>query len=153
MTPKPFMPKVLISLGSVYCSACIVCSCDKEVAASDTKNILDDASVDNECIFSELLNSLRIRYNYPALAEAIVFDASVTHVGEVWSRRYGGPENVTINDQLYIGNLGYAIASEIVDELTGCTCEEFIAAPTPIGVKAPMEAVVEQLVDFRLNTK
>jgi CubicO group peptidase (beta-lactamase class C family) len=64
--------------------------------------------------FATLLDSLRAAYNLPALAGAIVSDTSMTEAEAVGCRRYGGPADVTKNDQFHLGSDTKAMTAALI---------------------------------------
>ena len=61
-----------------------------------------------------VLDSMRYAYKLPALAGAIICDTSVLDAQAVGCRRYGGPANVTNNDQFHIGSDTKAITAVLI---------------------------------------
>ncbi len=64
-----------------------------------------------------LLDSLRYALDLPALAGAIVTTDSIVDAQSVGCRRYGGAENVTVNDQFHLGSCGKAITATLLGVL------------------------------------
>ena len=64
-----------------------------------------------------LLDSMRYALDLPALAGAIVTDTSIIDAQAVGCRRYGGPANVTSNDQFHLGSCGKSFTSVVIGTL------------------------------------
>ena len=58
-----------------------------------------------------ILDSLRYAMDLPALAGAIVTDTGIVEARAAGCRRYGGPANVTDNDQFHLGSCGKSFTS------------------------------------------
>jgi len=67
--------------------------------------------------FATLLDSLRYALDLPALAGAIVTDSGTLEVAAVGSRRWGGPANVTADDQFHIGSNAKAMTAALLGTL------------------------------------
>ncbi|HEX9933977.1 MAG TPA: serine hydrolase domain-containing protein [bacterium] len=87
-------------------------SCRKSVASPDEKQSPPPTVHDSP--FATLLDSLRYVYNLPALAGAVVSDTSVIEAQAVGCRRYGGPANVTKNDQFHLGSDTKAMTAALI---------------------------------------
>jgi CubicO group peptidase (beta-lactamase class C family) len=87
-------------------------SCHKSVVGPDVKQQPPPTVHDSP--FATLLDSLRYAYNLPALAGAIVSDTAVIDAQAVGCRRYGGPANVTKNDQFHLGSDTKAITAVLI---------------------------------------
>jgi CubicO group peptidase (beta-lactamase class C family) len=64
--------------------------------------------------FAALLDSLRVANNLPALAGAVVSDTGVIDAQAAGCRRYGGPANVTKNDQFHLGSDTKALTAVLI---------------------------------------
>ena len=64
-----------------------------------------------------VLDSMRYALDLPALAGAIVTDTGIIDARAVGCRRYGGPENVTDNDQFHLGSCGKSFTSVLLGTL------------------------------------
>jgi len=87
---------------SVLCFLFIFCSCRKSADGPD--EIQPPPPVIHDSPLATLLDSLRYAYKLPALAGAIVTDTGVIDAQAVGCRRYGGPANVTTDDQFHLGS-------------------------------------------------
>jgi CubicO group peptidase (beta-lactamase class C family) len=65
----------------------------------------------------ELLESLRQKYDLPALAAAVIYDGQVTGVSAVGVRRYGSSVQVTPDDRFSIGSCGKAMTATLLGTL------------------------------------
>jgi CubicO group peptidase (beta-lactamase class C family) len=64
-----------------------------------------------------ILDSLRYALDLPALAAAVVTDTGIVEARAVGSRRYGGPKNVTPDDQFHLGSCGKAFTAALIGSL------------------------------------
>jgi CubicO group peptidase (beta-lactamase class C family) len=97
---------IILALFSVT----IFTSCKKSATGPDE----NQPPTDNESAFTTLLDSLRLANNLPALAGAIVSDTSVIDAQAVGCRRYGGPANVTRDDQFHLGSNTKAMTAVLI---------------------------------------
>jgi CubicO group peptidase (beta-lactamase class C family) len=104
------MKRFLIILA--LCSLSVLNSGCKSVVSTDAKQQPPPTVHDSP--FATLLDSLRLAYNLPALAGAIVSDTGAIDAQAVGCRRYGGPANVTINDQFHLGSDTKAITAVLI---------------------------------------
>ncbi|MGE5500095.1 MAG: serine hydrolase domain-containing protein [Syntrophothermus sp.] len=70
--------------------------------------------VQHQSRLASILDSLRYTLDVPAIAGAIVTDTGVVEARAVGCRRYGGPMNVTDNDQFHLGSCGKAFTSVLM---------------------------------------
>ena len=89
----------------------IFTSCKKSITGPDEKQ--PPPTIHNSAL-ATLLDSLRYANNLPALAGAIVSDTSVIDAQAVGCRRYGGPANVTRDDQFHLGSNTKAITAVLI---------------------------------------
>ncbi len=61
-----------------------------------------------------VLDSMRYALDLPALAGAIMTDTGVVEAAAVGCRRYGGEENVTVNDQFHLGSCGKSFTAVLI---------------------------------------
>ena len=92
--------------------AFISISCEKMILGPDEVNVPLPTIHDSK--FETVVDSLRYALDLPALAAAIVTDTGIVESGAVGCRRYGGPENVTINDQFHLGSCGKSFTSVLM---------------------------------------
>ena len=64
--------------------------------------------------FEQVLDSIRVKANFPAFAGAIVTTDTILAAAAVGSRRYGGPVNVTIDDQFHLGSCTKALTATLI---------------------------------------
>ena len=67
--------------------------------------------------FATILDSLRYVLDLPALAGAIITDTGIVEAQAVGCRRYGGPENITVNDKFHLGSCGKSFTSVLMGTL------------------------------------
>jgi len=67
--------------------------------------------------FATILDSLRYTLDLPALAGAIMTDTGIVEAAAVGARRYGGPANVTVNDQFHLGSCGKSFTAVLLGVL------------------------------------
>ena len=87
--------------------------------------------------FAALLDSLRHALDLPALAAAIVTDDRVLEVQAVGSRRYGGPADVTVDDQFHLGSDTKAMTAVLLGTLVD---EGRVAWSTTLAAIFPEDA-------------
>jgi CubicO group peptidase (beta-lactamase class C family) len=90
-------------------------SCDTMLLGSDPSEPPHPAN--HQSRFLTVLDSIRYALDLPALAGAIVTDTGIVEAGAVGSRRYGGPANVTANDQFHLGSCGKSFTSVLLGVL------------------------------------
>jgi CubicO group peptidase (beta-lactamase class C family) len=71
-------------------------------------------AITHDSRLATILDSLRYALDLPALAGAIVTDDSILDAQAVGCRRYGGAENVTVNDQFHLGSNTKAITAVLL---------------------------------------
>ncbi|MGD0338394.1 MAG: serine hydrolase domain-containing protein [Bacteroidota bacterium] len=92
-------------------------SCKKDIAGAGD----NQPPANYNSALATLLDSLRNAHNLPALAGAIVADTGVIGAEAVGCRRYGGPANVTVNDQFHLGSNTKAITAVLLGILVDST--------------------------------
>ncbi len=107
------MNRFLIVLA--LCSLSVFNSCRKSADSLD--EIQPPPPTVHDSPLATLLDSMRYAYKLPALAGAIVSDTSVIDAQAVGCRRYGGPANVTQNDQFHLGSETKAITAVLIGVL------------------------------------
>jgi CubicO group peptidase (beta-lactamase class C family) len=89
----------------------LVLSCKSGVSSAEKQR---QPPMVHDSPFATLLDSLRHAYTLPALAGAIVCDTGAIEAQAVGCRRFGGPENVTKNDQFHLGSDTKAITAALI---------------------------------------
>jgi CubicO group peptidase (beta-lactamase class C family) len=102
------------TLMAVLCSL-LALSCNKTVVGPDRGT--PPPPTTHESRLATILDSLRYALDFPALAGAIVTDDSILDAQAVGCRRYGGAENVTVNDQFHLGSNTKAITAVLLGVL------------------------------------
>ena len=97
----------------ILLSATVVIFSKKSIAGTNEKQI----SLVHVSNLATLLDSLLYANKLPALACAIVSDTGVIDAQAVGCRRYGGPENVTKNDQFHLGSNTKAFTAALIGML------------------------------------
>lgn len=90
-------------------------TCDKTILGPDEPKV--PLPTVHASQLATLLDSLRYALDFPALAGAIVTDDSILDAQAVGCRRYGGVENVTVNDQFHLGSNTKAITAVLLGVL------------------------------------
>ena len=85
--------------------------CKNSITGPDEKQ--PPPTIHNSAL-ATLLDSLRYANNLPALAGAIVSDTGVIDAQAVGCRRYGGPANVTRDEQFHLGSNTKAITAVLI---------------------------------------
>jgi CubicO group peptidase (beta-lactamase class C family) len=98
---------ILLALFSMI----IFTSCKETI--TDTQDKQPPPTVHTSAL-ATLLDSLRYADNLPALAGAIVSDTSVIDAQAVGCRRYGGPANVTRDNQFHLGSNTKAFTAVLI---------------------------------------
>lgn len=91
-----------------------VSSCESLVGP---KNATTPAPQVYKSRLATILDSLRYKCDFPALAGAIVTDTGVIEAYAVGSRRYGGPANVTNDDRFHIGSCTKSMTAVLIGTL------------------------------------
>ena len=102
-------------LFPVILLASISISCEKLLL--NPEEVHNPPPVQQRSRLATLLDSLRFVMDLPALAAAVVSDTGCVELAVVGCRRYGGPENVTINDRFHLGSCGKAFTAALIGSL------------------------------------
>ena len=87
-------------------------SCDRLILGPDS--VQAPSPTVHASNFETVLDSLRYQLDFPALAGAIMTDTGIEEAGAVGSRRYGGPTNVSADDQFQIGSCGKVFTADLM---------------------------------------
>lgn len=87
-------------------------SCQKTILGPDGVSAPPPTVHDSR--FETVLDSLRHALDFPALAGAIMTDTGIVEAAAVGCRRYGGAENVTINDEFHLGSCGKSFTAVLI---------------------------------------
>lgn len=87
-------------------------SCDKLILGPDEAK--SPSAIVHTSGFETVLDSLRFALDLPALAGAIVTDTGIVEAAAVGCRRYGGAENVTVDDQFHLGSCGKSFTAVLI---------------------------------------
>jgi len=108
---KPFAAAAFAAVAI----ALAVCGCQRLLLGPD--RAANTPPSPHATRFETILDSLRYALDMPALAGAIVTDSGTLQVAAVGSRRWGGPANVTINDQFHLGSDTKAMTAALIGTL------------------------------------
>jgi CubicO group peptidase (beta-lactamase class C family) len=103
-TKKNFMTKtiligiVLITLGAIV----FVCARDSKAPAIEYANPV-----------SQMLETIRVKHNFPALAAAVVVDGKIVVTNAVGFRKSGGTEQVTVDDKFHLGSVTKSMTATV----------------------------------------
>jgi CubicO group peptidase (beta-lactamase class C family) len=90
-------------------------SCGKSSTGSEKPK--PPAPTIHDSRFATMLDSLRYKYDLPALAAAVVTDTGVVEARAVGCRRYAGEANVTDNDKFHLGSDTKALTAVLIGHL------------------------------------
>jgi CubicO group peptidase (beta-lactamase class C family) len=62
---------------------------------------------------SKMLETIREKHNFPALAAAVVVDGKIVATNAVGFRKFGGEEKVTVNDQFHLGSVTKSMTATV----------------------------------------
>ncbi|MCL4179706.1 MAG: beta-lactamase family protein [Verrucomicrobia bacterium] len=62
---------------------------------------------------SQMLETIRVKHNFPALAAAVVVDGKIVATNAVGFRKHGGTEKVTVNDKFHIGSVTKSMTATV----------------------------------------
>jgi len=102
-------------IGAVAAAAALAAGCQRAILGPDT--VVNTPPTPHASRFATVLDSLRYALDMPALAGAIVTDSGTLQLAVVGSRRYGGPANVTEDDQFHLGSDTKAITATLLGVL------------------------------------
>lgn len=79
---------------------------------------------------SQMLEAIRVKHNFPALAAAVVVDGKIVATNAVGFRKHGGKETVTADDKFHIGSVTKSMTATVAAMLVE---QEKISWTTTIG--------------------
>ncbi len=103
------------ALLSTVCAIAGLAACQRLILGPDST--ANTPPTQHATRFETLLDSLRYALDMPALAGAIVTDSGTLQVAAVGSRRWGGPANVTNDDQFHLGSNAKAVTAALIGTL------------------------------------
>jgi CubicO group peptidase (beta-lactamase class C family) len=62
---------------------------------------------------SQMLETIRVKHKFPALAAAVVVDGKIVATNAVGFRKHGGTEAVTVNDKFHIGSITKSMTATV----------------------------------------
>jgi CubicO group peptidase (beta-lactamase class C family) len=62
---------------------------------------------------SQMLETIRVKHNFPALAAAVVVDGKTVVTNAVGFRKNGAPEKVTVDDQFHLGSVTKSMTATV----------------------------------------
>ena len=142
MTKTILIGIVLISLGAIVCVR----------AGKDPKS----PAIEYSDPVSQMLETIRVKHNLPALAAAVVVDGKIVVTNAVGFRKNGGPEKVTVDDKFHLGSVTKSMTATVAAMLVE---QGKISWTTTIGEAFPelkneihpgyLEVTLEQLLSHR----
>ena len=66
---------------------------------------------------SRMLEEIRVKHKFPALAAAVVVNGKVVATNAVGFRKYGSPESVTVDDKFHIGSVTKSMTATVAARL------------------------------------
>ncbi len=109
------MKKYIIIISAALLISIISFSCEEMILGPDGSKPPLPAKHGSR--FATILDSLRYAMDLPALAAAIVTDTGIIEAQVIGCRRYGGPMNVTIDDEFHLGSDGKAFTAVLMGVL------------------------------------
>ena len=103
---KPLAPLVLVLIA---CGLTVIGSLGYALAQDTSVRPSEDLSDPT----SEMLEAVRLKHEFPALAAAVVVDGKLVTANAVGFRKRGGPEAVTVNDKFHLGSVTKSMTSTI----------------------------------------
>lgn len=101
---KPIGPLLLLLAA---CFIAIAMHAAKEGAAETP------ATVQYSDPISQMLETIRVKHKFPALAAVVMVDGKIVVTNAVGFRKSGGPEAVTINDKFHIGSVTKSMTATV----------------------------------------
>src|SRR5690242_19915267 len=98
MTKTILIGIVLISLGAIVF-----------VRGRDIKT----AAIEYSDPVSQMLETIREKHNFPALAAAVVVDGKIVATNAVGFRKSSGPERVTVDDRFHLGSVTKSMTATV----------------------------------------
>jgi CubicO group peptidase (beta-lactamase class C family) len=62
---------------------------------------------------SQMLETIRVKHKFPALAAAVVVDGKIVVTNAVGFRKHGGPEVVTVDDKFHLGSVTKSMTATV----------------------------------------
>lgn len=62
---------------------------------------------------SRMLETIRVKHNFPALAAAVIVDGKIVQTNAVGFRKQGGPEQVAVDDKFHIGSVTKSMTATV----------------------------------------
>ena len=108
MTKTIMLLSGLLSLGSIACL--LLAGPVKHLIRKDpdmrpTESISDPTS--------QMLETIRLKHKFPALAAAVVVDGKIVATNAVGFRKHGGAEAVTVQDKFHIGSVTKSMTATV----------------------------------------
>lgn len=122
-TRNPLAPWLLVPAAAAI--AVIVGAA--KAADADPADAADDAT-------SRMLESVRVKHSFPALAAAVVVDGRIVTIDAVGFRKHGSDEAVTAGDKFHIGSVTKSMTATIAAMLVE---QEKVSWTTTVGESFP----------------
>ncbi|HSH96397.1 MAG TPA: serine hydrolase domain-containing protein, partial [Roseimicrobium sp.] len=62
---------------------------------------------------SQMLETIRVKHHFPALAAAVVVDGKIVVTNAVGFRKEGGPEQITVDDKFHLGSVTKSMTATV----------------------------------------
>lgn len=105
---KYFMVKIILLLCGLFLVGFSVHLIAKDVKESKVRPSL---SISDPT--SQMLEEIRIKHKFPALAAAVIADGKIVTTNAVGYRRQGGDEPVTVNDKFHLGSVTKSMTATV----------------------------------------
>lgn len=92
-------------VSGLFLAGSIGCFAGKDAEMRPTDSLSDPTS--------QLLETIRVKHNFPALAAVVVVDGTIVATNAVGFRKHGGPEAVTVNDIFHIGSVTKSMTATV----------------------------------------
>ncbi len=102
-TKKPLGP---LRLVLVACGIAVIAHAVKAAKAESLSMAYTDPT-------SQMLETIRVKHKFPALAAAVVADGKIVATNAVGIRKHGGTEAVTVNDKFHIGSVTKSMTATV----------------------------------------
>jgi CubicO group peptidase (beta-lactamase class C family) len=77
------------------------------------QSVLQPESPKKSIPLSQMLETIREKHNFPALAAAVVVDGKVVVTNAVGFRKSGGPEKVAVDDKFHLGSVTKSMTATV----------------------------------------
>jgi CubicO group peptidase (beta-lactamase class C family) len=94
---KHLMTKIILLVAGLLLAGSIAYLIAKDADMPPTDSISDPTS--------EMLETIRVKHKFPALAAAVIVDGKIVATNAVGFRKHGGAEAVTVNGKFHIGSV------------------------------------------------